>query len=141
MGMSVPPPSPPPLPPLICFLPLSRVISPLRTRHEVYPDRIFWKAKFQASNISWPFHWLKMFSLHICIVHFVRCYATCDMHIMLLSPIFNKKLQTNPKIESSKFGRGSRWPPNADSDLRHKGLFINDVINFGGYRDPPLPLG
>ena len=21
-----------------------------------------------------------------------------------------------------------------------KGLFINDVINFGGYRDPPLPL-
>ena len=21
-----------------------------------------------------------------------------------------------------------------------QGLFINDVINFGGYRDPPLPL-
>ena len=22
----------------------------------------------------------------------------------------------------------------------NKGLFINDVIIFGGYRDPPLPL-
>ena len=27
----------------------------------------------------------------------------------------------------------------AKDDIGDKGLFINDVINFGGYRDPPPP--